>query len=233
MLKKKLRPGLVSSRQEQGNSKTGLKRRLPPRPTDEDEDEEGQVDEVDEDEEGDEDGEGEEEEAPRKREKVTAGARKGKVLPKKRKGLASAFDRIPLTNNADEVPAGQYEAIVRDVVLQEADSKGQSVRMHFELCDPQFAEANNITQWFKIVDAQGESVDGGIRALKQALAKLGYEPSGEELEECFEEISGDKPGVVLKVSYSKDDSGNTWQRAIIQAPCDNEVVAEYKDNVPY
>ena len=231
MLKKKLRPGLVSSRHETGNSKT-LKRRLPPKPTDdEDEDEEGQVDEVDEDE--DEDEEGEEEEAPRKREKVTAGAGKAKAPPKKRKGLASAFDRIPLTNNADEVPAGQYEAIVRDVVLQEADSKGQSVRMHFELCDPQFAEANNITQWFKIVDAQGESVDGGIRALKQALAKLGYEPSGEELEECFEEISGDKPGVVLKVSYSKDDSGNTWQRAIIQAPCDNDVVAEYKDNVAY
>lgn len=179
-----------------------------------------EVDEVD---------EGEEEAIPKK------GAA---LLPKKATGkknlLAAAFDRIPLTNNADEIPAGTYEAIVRDIVLQEPDNKGQSVRIHFELCNPEFKETgNSITQWFKIVDARGESVDGAIRALKAALAKLGYEPSGEELEECFEQITDEKPGVLVKVSYSKDEAGNVWQRANIQGQCDNDIVMQYKDDMPY
>lgn len=216
MLKRKILP----------SPKQGQVKKLPPRPKDIDEEE---SEAESEEREGEEEGDEEKEQATVKK---GATVLKGKPAGKK-SALAAAFDRIPLTNNADQIPAGTYEAIIRDIVMQEPDAKGQSVRVHFELCASEFEDGNNITSWFKIVDSEGESVDGGIRALKQSLAKLGYEVSGVELEECFDEISKEKPGVVLKVSYAQDAQGNTWQRAAIQSTCDNEVVAAYKDNIPY
>jgi hypothetical protein len=149
------------------------------------------------------------------------------------KSLAQAFDDVPMSNNADNLPPGKYEAIIKDVVMQAKDAKGQSVRMHFELCSPNLAEANSITTWFKIADADEQIVGGGIRALKQTLAKLGYEATFDDLEECFEQITEEKPGVLLKISYSKDAQGNEWQRAVVEDLCDNDIVAAYKDNVPY
>jgi hypothetical protein len=137
------------------------------------------------------------------------------------------------SNNADSIPPAKYEAIIKDAVLQKPDAKGQSARFHYELCSPDFADQNSVTTWFKIFDTDGEVVAGGIRALKQTLAKLGYDPTFDELEECFEQITEERPGVLLKISYTKDNAGNEWQRAVLEDLCDNEVVQAYKDNIPY
>jgi hypothetical protein len=61
------------------------------------------------------------------------------------------------------------------------------------------------------------------------LARLGYEDVKEaELPELLQQISEDKPGVIVKVSYQKVGE-NTYQRADIEGTCDNDVVARYKD----
>jgi hypothetical protein len=146
-------------------------------------------------------------------------------------GLADAFDSVKGFNNADDVPIGKYEAIIRDVVLQEPDAKGQSARMHFELCSDDFTDANSVTTWFKLQDTDGEPVRGGLMALKATLAKLGYDPKGDELEAVFEEITNENPGVLIKISYTTDS--NHYQRIQVDSLCDNEVVEEYKDNVKY
>lgn len=242
MLKKKLGSKLTES-----NSV----KKLPKRPPVEDleDDEEVAVEEVEEGEEEEEEDEGtvplpkkklgaakrvddddEEEVKPKKKATLLADKK-----PKKKSALAAAFASTPLSNNADDIPAGKYEAIVRDFVLQDPDAKGQSARIHFALCSPDFSESNQITQWFKLLDSDEEPVEGGIKALGASLAKLGYDMPDDEdnLEEVFQEITNEKPGVLVKVSYSKDSNGNTWQRAVIQGLCDNEVVQEYKDNVQF
>lgn len=204
---------------------------------DEDEEVDEEVDDEVEDDEG-------EEEAP-----VVS---KGKIIPKKglavtKKGsnirknvspLAAAFAAVPLTNNATDIKAGTYEAIIRAIVLQDADAKGQSVRVNVELCAPEFSEANQLVDWRKIINADGDAVGGGIRALGQDLARLGYEvPTPDEdfeenLEAIFDEITKEKPGVIVKVTY-QNVGGTSYQHFSIHGPCDNEVVEAYKDNVPY
>jgi hypothetical protein len=174
----------------------------------------------------------EEEDEIKPKSKVAAG-RGPDVSAGKKKSLAQAFDEVPASNNADNTPPGKYEAILKDVVMQAKDAKGQSVRMHFELCGDGFQDRNSVTTWFKVFDPEENTVQGGIRALKQTLAKLGYEPTFDELDECFEQITQEKPGVLLKISYSKDAQGNEWQRAVVEDLCDNEIIAAYKDNVPY
>lgn len=217
MLKKKLpTPGLTKkplSRPPSG----GLKKKAP----------------IVDDDNGDEEAEVDEEEADTEEEAAPVSKRKplGGKVAKKVSNLADVFDSVPMSNNATDVPTGKYEAIIRDVVLQEPDAKGQSARMHFELCDPDFAEANSVTTWFKILDANGEPVRGGVIALKTTLAKLGYEPAGDEIEECFEEITGDNPGVILSISYTPDS--NHYQRVKVDSAADNEVIQAYKDNVAY
>ena len=123
-----------------------------------------------------------------------------KLKDKKSKGggganaLAKAFDNVPLTNNST-VKAGKYEAIIKEMVLQPyEEGKGQKVRIKYDLCDPEFTEDNVITDWRTIVAKDGEANEVGIRLFKQELAKLGYEVTFDELEQCFEQISEGKAG---------------------------------------
>lgn len=178
----------------------------------------------------DEEAEEVEEEPPKSAKRSTAATPPAKVG---RSSLAEAFDNTSATNNADDLPPGKYEAIVKNAVLQEPDAKGQSIRMSFDLCNPDLAENNQVTTWFKLFDANGNKVDGGIRAFKGTMAKLGYKPKFDELDEVLAEIMEERPGVLLKVSYSKDRDGNVWQRAVVDSLCDNEVVQEYKENVVF
>jgi hypothetical protein len=65
------------------------------------------------------------------------------------------------------------------------------------------------------------------------MAKLGYKINDfAELEPTFEEISEEKPGVNLKISY-REYKGQEYQQADIVSLCDNDVVQEYKDEVAY
>jgi hypothetical protein len=141
-----------------------------------------------------------------------------------------AFDSVSGGGDAIDIPHGNYEAIITEVVKQKFDAKGQSIRMKFELCDPDFGENNKLTTWFKICDKDHEAVTGGILALKATLAKLGYKPSGAELPEVFDQIMEDRPGVILKVSSAVVD-GVEWPRITVMTVCDNDIVMAYKDQV--
>jgi hypothetical protein len=185
------------------------------------------VEEYDDEEEYDDD------EEPTVEEKTPTKAAKKGSSTTAAKSRADAFDSVPASNNADNIPAGKYEAIIRSGILQEPDAKGQSVRFSFELCHPDFGDANQITTWFKLFDADGDRVDGGIRAFKGSMAKLGYEVAFDEIETQLEQITEEVPGIVLKVAYTNDRDGNTWQRATIESTCNNDVVQKYKDNIKY
>jgi hypothetical protein len=150
----------------------------------------------------------------------------------KTSSLAKAFASVPLSNNAEEVPTGKHEAIISDFVIQDPGEKGQSARIKFELCEDEFSGKNELTAWYKLLDAELEPNEWGMRAFKTALAKLGYEPESlDEAEEVLDEIKKDRPGVLISVSYQK--GYEDFPRIKIEGPCDNEVVEAYKDNVPF
>jgi hypothetical protein len=148
--------------------------------------------------------------------------------------LAAAFDSVPTSSNADSVKAGKYEAIVSGVVLQDWDPKGRSIRMKFELCSPDFEGQNHLTKWFKIFDKDRAIQEVGTSIFKQTLARLGYDvPKFNKIKRVLEAINEDRPGVIVKISYTEDKSGNTWQQIVVEGTCDNDVIQEYKDNIPY
>lgn len=191
------------------------KKKLVPKHIVEEDDEEVDEDEVD---------EVEEEVLPKK---------KANVITKKKSALAKAFDSVPLSNSADDIPAGKHEAIIREAVVQPfSEDKGQSIRFKYEFCNPNIA-GKQLTQWFKIIDANGAPVDWMIDMLKKSLAKLGIEIEGNDLEDTIQEIHDARPGVVVKLTYSRGNDGNIYPRPVIQGPCDSETVETYRDNIPY
>lgn len=150
-----------------------------------------------------------------------------------RKGsLDHVMKNVSLSGDAKDVPTGTHEAIITEFVLQQPDSKGRSARIKFELCDPEFPSGRNeLVTWFKLLeDDLITEVTGGVKALKMALARLGYdEPESEkELVRDLQKISKEQPGVVIKVSYD-----GQWRRIRIEDTSESEVVTNYKDNIPY
>lgn len=251
MLRKKLVPKQILSSKKLAPKSTGVRRKLPaPPPEDEDEDEEEVEEEVEEEEEEapvvkkkvkplakrrvveeedeDEDEEEEEESIPTMISRKLKDKKKAKS--KGASALANAFDNVPLTNNST-VKAGKYEAIIKEMVLQPyEEGKGQKIRIKYELCDPEYTEDNELTDWRTIVAKDGEANEVGIRLFKQELARLGYEVTFDELEECFEQITDEKPGIMVKVSY-REWQGNDFLQTSIDDLCDNDVVQEYKDTI--
>ena len=63
------------------------------------------------------------------------------------------------------------------------------------------------------------------------MTKLGYEDVKEDdLQELLEQMSEDRPGAVIKISYQTVKGySSPLQRVEVEAPCDNDVVAKYKD----
>lgn len=158
------------------------------------------------------------------------------ATPNSKKGsLEERFNAIASATgfaNAENIPPGKYEAIVSEGVYQAPDAKGQSVRLRFDLCDPDYKDQNQIAQWYRILDADNEPFVGGIKALAFQFAKLGYELTLSGIEEDLAKITEDKPGVLVKVSY-RDYQGAQYPKVNIEGLCDNDVVQEYKDSVPY
>jgi hypothetical protein len=154
--------------------------------------------------------------------------------PKDRGSLADRFNAIAksFSSNASDVPPGMYEAIIKEAVLQAPDAKGQSVRIKFELCDPEFKGQNQITNWFRVINEEGEPVQGAIHSLAYNFAKLGYDLDWNELENTLAEITEEKPGIIAKVTVSQGTQ-RVFTNVSIEKTCDNDVVQEYKDNIPY
>lgn len=150
--------------------------------------------------------------------------------PATKGSLDHVMKNVSLSNNASDVPAGTHEAIIQEFVLQAPDTKGRSVRVKFEMIEEPFA-GKTMTTWFKMLqDDLITEVEGGVRALKLALAKLGYEePSSEkELTKYLAEITKEHPGVLIRVTYD-----GQWTRIRIDDRSDSDVVEAYKDNIPY
>lgn len=150
---------------------------------------------------------------------------------------AAKFDSVKPSSRADNIPAGKYEAVIKSIGWQKPDGRGQSIRVNYDLCNPEFGNSNQVAGWFRIFDANGDEVPVGIQIFKAAMIRLGYEePSFDDLEPLFEEINNDNPGVLLNITYSdpsKSKDGRRFQQPNIDSQCDNDVVQEYKDNVAY
>jgi hypothetical protein len=172
----------------------------------------------------DDDDDDEEESAPTKTSKKTV---KGKAS-----SLAKAWNSVPLTNNAQDVPDGRHEAIISEVSINDPTDKGQFAFFKYELCEEEFAGKNTLTSGYKLLNDEGKVIDFPLRRFKQDLAKLGYEPETlEDTEDCIKEINEEKPGVLISVSYQKDYPD--FPRIKIEGLCENEIIEAYKDNVPY
>jgi hypothetical protein len=238
VLRKKLRPGLRQREEE-----VKPKRKLPPPPP---EDQEVEVEE--EDLEGEDEDLEEEEPTPKLKKKLAEPeedeeevlpTKRAKILGKKggtssrKDAITKAFANTPLSNNEEDLPKGLYDAILSELVLQDfEDGKGQFVRTKYELCTPDF-EGRIIPQWWKILDKDGKPIEFPFQMMKEALAKLGYNPKDyDELQEVCEEVTDQKPGVSIKISY-QEYQGSERVRVTIQGEQDNDVIQEYKDSVPY
>jgi hypothetical protein len=146
------------------------------------------------------------------------------------------YDRISASSGAKNVPSGRYPAVVNEIVLQEADARGQSVRAKFDLAvaDEDYRDNAPIVTWYKIFDDRERIVDWSVRNFKIALAKLGYENVPfRKLPMLLAEITDEHPGVMLRISYRKDGNGTTWQRVEVEGRCDDDVIRELKASIPY
>lgn len=143
------------------------------------------------------------------------------------KSKAQAFDDAKATGS---VEAGKYEAVIRELVLQDADEeKGQSARIKFIIASEGDSQGQTTTQWYKLFEAD-ESPARGLEFLKKDMAILGYpDVKFKELEEVFEEIVEKKIGVVITVKH-KDGFVNTY----IQGLCeDSEIIEEFVEKNPW
>ena len=139
--------------------------------------------------------------------KMTASA----VKPAKTGGLAAAFDNA---KQAGDVPAGKYEALLVEAVLQDPNEKGQSARIAYEIAtgDP---AGERVTQFYQLMTAD-EEPGRGAAFLKRDLAILGMKDvTGMELENAMEVLTENKPGVVIQVKH-KDGYQNVYLQGLAE-----------------
>lgn len=139
---------------------------------------------------------------------------------------ADIFDKTKATGSVD---AGKYEAIIDEFVLQKPNEKGQSARIKFKIASEGDAQGQTATQWYKMFEAD-ETAAKGLEFLKKDLAILGYDDvKFGELEDVFEEITDQHPGVVLTVVH-KDGFVNCYIGGLCE---DSAIIDEFKANNPY
>ena len=177
----------------------------------------------------------EEEEAPRLKKKKLAPINRQKATASKKSPLERAFSNVP-ASGAAIIKTGKYEMLVKEVVLQPyVDGKGQKARAKFMICDTEL-EAPTITFWYNLVDKEGEANEFGLQIFRQEMAKLGYdvgnEVTEEEIEEMFDEVTKERPGVVAKLSY-REWQGRDIPVVEIQGTSDSDTIEEFRDNLPF
>jgi hypothetical protein len=194
---------------------------------------------VEEDEEEDSDDEKEETPPPKKKGLL---AKKGSTSTStstnkasKKSPLERAFANVPSSNDAVIRP-GKYEMIIKEIVLQPyQEGKGQKARAKFIVCDPDYVEMP-VTIWYNLIGKDGEPSEFGISIFRQEMAKLGYEVgtqvTEEEIEEMFEEVTKDRPGIVASLSY-REWQGRDLAVVNIAGTSTSDVIEEYKDQIPF
>jgi hypothetical protein len=138
---------------------------------------------------------------------------------------ADVFDK---TKAQGAIDAGKYEAIITELVLQDEDEKGQSVRMKYEIATDGDFRGQSLAQFYKLFEANG-GAGKGAAFLKKDLAVLGYpDVSFEDLESVFEEIVEKELGVVITVKIN-----GQFTNAYLGGLCeDSDIIDEYKANKP-
>lgn len=138
---------------------------------------------------------------------------------------AALFDQ---TKAQGAIDAGKYEAIIAELVLQEEDEKGQSVRMKYEIATDGEFRGQSLAQFYKLFEANG-NVGKGAAFLKKDLAVLGYDDVAfDDLEQVFEEIVDKNIGVVITVKIN-----GQFTNAYLGGLCeDSDIISEYLANRP-
>lgn len=138
-------------------------------------------------------------------------------------GAKSKADLFDQTKAQGQVDAGKYEAIISELVLQEEDEKGQSVRMKYEIATDGDFRGQVITQFYKIFESDG-GVGKGLAFLKKDLAVLGYDDVAfGDIEQVFEEIVEKNLGVVITVKIN-----GAFTNAYLGGLCeDSDIIQEY------
>lgn len=135
-------------------------------------------------------------------------------------GGADAFDK---TKAQGAIDPGKYDALIAELVLQDKDEKGQSVRMKYEIATDGDFRGQSVAQFYKILEADGLAGKGAA-FLKKDLAILGYpDVKYADLETAFEEIVQKEMGVVITVKQNGTFT-NCYLGGVSE---DSEVVAEY------
>lgn len=132
------------------------------------------------------------------------------------------------------VGPGKYEAVIKDLVLQKPDEKGQSARATFAIASEGKFQGDTVAQWYKMFepeDAQGDCAPAkGLEYLKKDLAILGYpDVRFKELEGVFEEISEKHLGVNVTVKHN-DNFVNVYIAGLCE---DSEVIEAFLDTNPF
>lgn len=135
---------------------------------------------------------------------------------------ADAFDN---TRAQGAVDPGKYEALIGELVLQDKDDKGQSVRMKYEIATAGEFRGQSVAQFYKILEADGKAGKGAA-FLKKDMAVLGYsDVKYADLETAFEEIVNKEIGVLVTVKQN-----GTFTNVYLGGLCeDTDVIAEYLD----
>lgn len=142
------------------------------------------------------------------------------------KDKSSAFDSVRPQGKVDDA---KYEAIISELVLQDPDEKGQSVRLKYEIASAGDFRGVEVTQWYKVFEADGETPGKGASFLKKDLAVLDYEDvKFDDLEEVFEEIVEKNIGVVIQVK-----NNGAFVNAYLQGLAEgSDIIKEYLENRP-
>jgi hypothetical protein len=143
-------------------------------------------------------------------------------------GGKSKADVFNKTKAQGQIDAGKYEAIITELVLQDEDEKGQSVRMKYEIATDGDFRGQSLAQFYKLFEADG-GAGKGAAFLKKDLAVLGYDNvEFDDLEKAFEEIVEQELGVVITVKIN-----GQFTNAYLGGLCeDSDIIEEYKAQRP-
>lgn len=136
---------------------------------------------------------------------------------------AGAFDS---TKPQGAVEPGKYEGVIEEMVLQDPDEKGQSVRLKYGIATAGDFRGVQVTQWYKILEADN-TAGKGAAFLKKDLAILGYpDVKFADLEQAFEEIVEKNIGVLMTVKQN-----GAFTNVYLGGLCeDSDVIDEYLDS---
>lgn len=153
--------------------------------------------------------------------------RKDPPAPRQQQGEGeSKADIFDQTKPQGVIDGGKYVALIAELVLQDADEKGQSVRINYEIASEGEFRGQKVAQFYKCFEADG-SAGKGLAFLKRDMAILGYpDCKFGELKDVFEEIVEKEMGANVTVKQN-----GQFTNVYLDGLCeDSTVLEEYLEN---